>query len=299
MTSYHANTIKELKSALAALRKKGVDVDQYIFDGPSPPPQKIRAPSFADSKFQQEQAFGDWAENTLAAAINANSPHYRAIHYGFSSKTIAGEPGFKEEYEAGIRDTCEWGKRADLLLVPTDLAIEDDVSHMATGDLQTVVGASVGAIEVRSSRMELAKHATYVKGELAKGKKVSTPELSFTVKVEDLAKVIRWIQVHDRPQVYAQVLLDTVHVIGVAEIISYLSTAEKIEMMNPKRSGKETIKVPLSKGHEAGKIVEYPELHAIDRIAKNGRHDWFIRPEGGKIEVDPCVFLEAMTGSRL
>lgn len=293
--TYLASLANPLESAVLSLRKHGIEDDKLRFGGETPIP-KIRAPSFADSKFQAEQALGDWAENCLAAALNAALPEHRAVAYGFSSKIIAGEEGFKEHYAKGIEDTCKYGKRADLLIVSRDSPLPNDVSHLETVDLADHVAASLGAIEVRSSRMESKVHANYVKTQLAAGKKVTTPELNFTVKVEDLAKVYRWIEVHDKPQLYAQVFLDAVYSIGIREILEYISKEKKLKIDNPKRSGKYTIMVPISVGHHVGEVSEYPKFEVIDRPTKNGRHDIYARPIGGKVTVDAkkvCDLLSA------
>lgn len=284
--TYLASLAAPLEAAITSLKKHGVEEDKLRFGGETPVPAKIYIPSFADSKFQAEQALGDWAENSLAAALNEALPSHRAVAYGFSSKIIAGEDGFKEHYVKGITDTCLFGKRADLLIVDRDCSLPDDISNLETVDLSGDVAASMGAIEVRSSRMESKVHAEYVVSQLAAGKKVSTPELNFTVKVEDLIKVYRWIEVHDKPQLYAQVFLDAVYAIGVREILEYIGTASKLKIDNPQRSRKYTIMVPISTGHRVGDVVEYPKFEVVDRLTKNGRHDIYTRPVDGKLTVD-------------
>ncbi|MCA3560694.1 MAG: AccI family restriction endonuclease [Aestuariivirga sp.] len=294
--SYLESLKNPLANAINSLKKKGIEADKLEFGGETPQPAKIRVPSFADSKFQAEQALGDWAEVTLAAALNDAMTEYRAIHYGFSSKIIAGEEGFDEHYRKGIKDTCKYGKRADLLIVRNDCSLANDVSNLDTGELAGEVGKSLGAIEVRSSRMESKVHAKYVAVQLAAGRKVTTPELNFTVKVEDLIKVYRWIEVHDKPQLYTQVFLDAVYAVGIREILQYIASAKKLTIENPARSRKYTIFVPISVGHGVGEVSEYPKLEVVDRLTKNGRHDIYARPLGGKIQVDGkriCDLLRA------
>lgn len=294
--SYLASLSQPLESAVLNLTKHGVPRDSLSFGGETPIPSKIVAPSFADSKFQAEQALGDWAENSLADALNSALSDYRAIHYGFSSKIIAGDDGFKEHYNNGIVDTCRYGKRADLLIVKRDAPLADDVSAIKTPDLAAAVSASLGAVEVRSSRMESKVHAAYVESQFAAGKKVTTPELNFTVKVEDLIKVYRWIETHDKPQLYAQVFLDAVYAIGIREILAYIANAIKLKIDKPQRSRKYTIMVPISAGHHVGDVVEYPDFEVVDRLTKNGRHDIYARPVGGRIIVDGklvCDLLKA------
>lgn len=283
-----------LQNAVNSLRKHGIEKDKLQFGGATPVPARIIAPSFADSKFQAEQALGDWAEGGLAAALNDALPDHRAIAYGFSSKIIAGEEGFKEHYVKGIEDTCTYGKRADLLIVKRDSPLPDDVSDLETVDLAGAVADSLGAIEVRSSRMESKVHAQYVAAQIAAGKKVTTPELNFTVKVEDLIKVYRWIEVHDRPQLYAQVFLDAVHAVGIREILEYIANANRLKIDNPQRSRKYTIMVPISVGRPVGEVTEYPKFEVVDRLTKNGRHDIYARPVGGRMAVDGKLICDLL-----
>ncbi len=256
--SYLESLQAPLAAAVTALSRHGIEMDKLRFGGETPIPAKITAPSFADSKFQAEQALGDWAEGCLAAALNEALTDHRAVAYGFSSKIIAGEEGFKEHYIKGIQDTCKYGERADLLIVNRNSPLPNDISHIETPALADVVAGSLGAIEVRSSRMESKIHAAYVLSQLKAGNKVSTPELNFTVKVEDLVKAYRWIEVHDKPQLYAQVFLDAVYPIGIREILNYIARAPKLKIDNPQRSRKYTIMVPISTGKLVGEVTEYP-----------------------------------------
>lgn len=292
--TYLASLQEPLETAVKALIQHGIEEDKLQFGGETPIPARIIAPGFADSKFQAEQALGDWAENTLAAALNEALPDHRAVAYGFSSKIIAGDEGFKEHYVKGVTDTCVYGKRADLLIVDRNADLPADISHIETADLAGTVAESLGAIEVRSSRMESKVHAAYVASQLAAGKKVSTPELNFTVKVEDLIKVYRWIEVHDKPQLYAQVFLDAVYSIGIREILEYIASAKKLKIDNPQRSRKYTIMVPISAGHRVGDVVDYPTFEVVDRLTKNGRHDIYARPVGGQAKVDGKLICDLL-----
>jgi hypothetical protein len=103
---------------------------------------------------------GAWV--CLGNALNEALAEYRAVHYGFSSKIVAGEEGFKEHYVRGVLDTCKHGKRADILIIDRKLNVPDDVSELETAELSELVAGSLGSIEVRSSRMESIVHANYV-----------------------------------------------------------------------------------------------------------------------------------------
>lgn len=278
------NALKD--GVIERLEAKGVTENMLRFGGAAEPPAKIRAPAQAQTKFQEEQAFGDWAENTLSRAFSAGSKEYKAVAYGFSAKTVAGEEGFREQFEAGIRDTCQYGKRPDLLIVSASSNVAADISEVSTRDLAATVDSSLGAIEVRSSRTEVRLRKLYVEAQTLAKKRVTTPELNFTVKVEDLVKVFRWVEVHDKPQLYAQVFLDEVHAIGVREIMEYIIAAPKLKVEEYERNKKYTIMIPLSVGVQIGRVSKYPDFEVVDRPTRDGRHDIFARPTGGEIEID-------------
>jgi hypothetical protein len=283
---YSADLKARIGGVVKRLSDSGVTDNMLHFGGATPPPERIRSPAAAATKFQQEQAFGDWAEATLGEAISKASNAFKAVHYGMSSKVVAGEEGFKEQYAAGIYDTCEFGKRPDLLIVPRGIDVPNDISDVATKDLAGVVAQSLGAVEVRSSRTEVGVRKTYVEAQLLAKKKVTTPELNFTVKVEDLVKVFRWVEVFDRPQAYAQVFLDEVHAIGVREILDYIVNAPRLKVEEYERNKKYTIMVPISTGVKIGCVAQYPEFEVVDRTTRDGRHDIYARPTGGRIDVD-------------
>lgn len=284
--AYFQDLQARIEAVIERLSAKGVTENMLHFGGATPLPERIRAPAAANTKFQEEQAFGDWAEATLARGISRASATHKAIHYGTSSKIVAGEEGFKELYAAGIADTCEYGKRPDLLIVPRAMDIPTDVSETPTPDLADVVSKSLGAVEVRSSRTEVGVRRSYVVAQEALKKKVTTPELNFTVKVEDLVKVYRWVEVFDKPQAYAQVFLDEVHAIGVREILDYIINAPRLKVEEYERNKKYTIMIPIPNGIQIGRVVEYPEFEVVDRTTRDGRHDIFARPKRGEIEVE-------------
>lgn len=294
-----AAEIKQLgDGVIAALERSNVVVDDVHFGGAIQAPARIIAPSFADSKFQAEQALGDWAEDRLRAGIEeALMPDLTAYHYGFNSKTIAGEPGFKGEYVAGILDTCEWGKRADLLIGHPSLHNSADLTKISTRDTREIVSKSIGAIEVRSSRTEALIYMEYQKKRAEGGVRVSNFVPNFTVKLEDLMKVYRWIEVFDKPQFYAQVFFDVIYCISVVEIMKLISESKKLRIEEPQRSRKATIFLPITHGVQIGQVTKKPEFEAVDRLTANGRHDIYARPTGGRIAVDGGALKQLLLGS--
>jgi hypothetical protein len=55
---------------------------------PAPEPNLIRVPPQALTKFQMEQALGDWAEGHVKDAINRSSETWKAVAFGDSDKTF-------------------------------------------------------------------------------------------------------------------------------------------------------------------------------------------------------------------
>jgi hypothetical protein len=289
--SYFTDLQQAAEEVVKRLLEAGIPEHQLKFGGARELPARVRPPSFANSKFQAEQALGDWAEGCLAKAISTDVPSLKAVRYGFGSKIVAGDEGFKDHYIQGLRDTFQNGKRADLLVLPAEIECAGDISGIKTADTASIVSASVGAIEVRSSRLEALKYIEYKTKITAAGKKDKNPVPNFTVKIEDLIIVYRWIENFGKPQAYAQVFLDVVYAIGFLDILRYISQASVIKIDKPKRSGKITIMIPISSGTDIGRVSRYPKFEVVDRTTANGRHDIYAKPSNGEIKLDPAAVL--------
>ena len=282
--SYADSFLDLLNDIKPLLLAQNVPAAKLAFGGETPE-AKISVPTSADSKFQAEQALGDWAEDALARAIDAAGLGVRAVHYGLSSKTEAGQPGFADEFKAGIRDTWKHGKRPDLLILPDGTKCDRDISNVLTADTTDIVGCALFGLEVRSSRTEAERYIAYKASRLERGIREANPVPNFTVKTEDLVKVYRWIEVFDKPQIYAQVFFDYVYAIDFRSIIQYIATARKLNIINPKRSGKITIMVPITEGLRIAKVAEAPHFEVVHRVTESGRHDIFAKPVGGRIDL--------------
>ena len=75
-----------------------------------------RMPTLANSEFLTNKEQGDWAEQIALAAINESSNEYRAVKYGRDDSLSAGDPGFREFYEAYQEELNTIGKKPDLLI---------------------------------------------------------------------------------------------------------------------------------------------------------------------------------------
>lgn len=284
LMSYVTRLTALVQSIVPRLREHKV-ADRFLkFDGPIEYTDKIRAPTQSTSKFQAEQALGDWAENTLLCAINHTNGSAYAIHYGDDGKMKAEDDGFSAAYEEGLRRTFLTGKKSDLLLLDRAFKHPPAKHLISEPEWVDIVKRSIGGIEVRSSRLSVEINRAYHLSR-HKGKK-QPKEPNFTVKVEDLVKVFIWSHVNEKPQAYAQVFFDDIYAISFIGIIEYIERAEKLEVVKHERSDKTTIMVPVSNGIRVGGVSQGPEFTVVHNVTNSGRHDIFPMPHGGKMSVD-------------
>ena len=118
-----------------------------------------RMPTLANSEFLTNKEQGDWAEQIAVEAINEYSDDYRAVKYGRDDNLSAGDPGFREFYEAYREELNAVGKKPDLLIYRSvDLPESGDYD---LGDAQFVQRA-VAAIEVRSSSFLANRYSAFM-----------------------------------------------------------------------------------------------------------------------------------------
>ena len=117
-----------------------------------------RPPTMANSEFLTNKEQGDWAEQIVFNAINANSDQYCAVHYGRRDNIAAGDPGFSEFYKDYQNELNNIGKKPDLLIFH-----RADIEHVGnTGLDEDVVQKAVAAIEVRSSSFLAGKYSAFM-----------------------------------------------------------------------------------------------------------------------------------------
>jgi len=282
--------VKRLKAAaeaaIPALKKMSVEARYLSFSGAIETPDRFYPPSQSDSKFQAEQALGDWAEGAVCDAINRHNGAVRAVHYGANSKLFAEDDGFREEYIDGIKQSCIEGKRSDLLLLPASVQADMDSTMLDIAGSTALVAQSIGGLEIRSSRLNADQYRAYQQARLAEGKKPTSLEPSITVKIEDLVKVYLWNFLNKKPQAYVQVFFDEVHGLSFIDILEYIGSGEKLRVEKHKRSAKTTIMVPLSKGRRIGSVTKAAKFEVVHNVTKNGRHDIYAKPSGGNIDID-------------
>jgi len=270
------------------LTGKKVEPRFLNFGGAGPAPEKEpRVPTDARSEFLANRAMGDWAEDCLAEALSRQVPKYKAVHYGHNDSISAGEPGFKEFYLARLEDVREFGKRPDLLLLPEDQTCPDDMPGQPTPELDEIVGEARAAIEVRSSKFEAETYMRVKRERAAEGKVSIRDGLSFTVKVEDLIIVYRWMERTNCEQLYAQVFFDSVYAINFSEIFAIVGSGDGFVIESPAKSQqKATIMIPITRGRRIGQFKAMPDFVVEERITQLGRHDAYVRPVGGDLKID-------------
>lgn len=244
-------------------------------------PKKIWAPSQAMTKFQMEQALGDWAEALVARAINRSKDH-KAIAFGDNDKILSQATGFAEIYRAGKIREFQFGKRSDLLLFPAKAITPEEATSLNGEEAEKLCSSCIAALEVRSSRTSAHRFIEYRKKQRDLGKKPEKMEPSFTVKAEDLGKVYRWIARNKKPLLYLQVFFDSVFALNFIEVFRFINQkGNKLKLENPQRSGKFTIMIPISFGRQVGEVIAPSCFEPVHEQHEDGRHDIYAKPRNG------------------
>lgn len=291
--SYREELDEATKRAKTWLKKKNIP-DQYLnFNSEGAKLDKApRVPVDANSEFLANRAMGDWAENILAMSLR-EATGLHVVHYGEADTIAAGEEGFKEFYLDRLENVRLRGKRPDLLIFK-DKVCEENISAQSVDALIELVNGAIAAIEVRSSKFEAETYIKQRKREIEAGKKGIRECPSFTVKVEDLLIVYRWHQHHDVPQFYAQVFFDSAYMISVIDILNHIGDGDVISIeKNTGNQLKSTIHIPVTSGTKIANLTELPDFKAERKVTRLGRHDAYVVPVGGELEVSTAALKSA------
>jgi hypothetical protein len=289
--SYFSRLKTTLEGVVENLRKKGIDERHLAFGGEGQPPaRKPTVPTDARSEFLANRAMGDWAERMFSAALICALPEWKVVQYGSTDRIAAGHPEFKARYLAGMEETRRFGKRPDLLLFPADAGVDTDVSERSHADTESLVKQSVAAVEVRSSKFEALTYIAVRKRQRDSGKSTGRETPSFTVKVEDLVIVYRWLEQHRVPQSYCQVFFDSVFAINFLDIFTTIKSGSGFTIETPKKSQeKATIMISIASGTQIGRATAIPTFAAEHRVTELGRHDAYVVPQGGGFKLDAAA----------
>jgi len=288
---YFARLKATLAGVVENLRAKGIDERHLAFGGEGQPPaRKPTVPTDARSEFLANRAMGDWAERMLSAALTRVMSDLKVVQYGSTDRIAAGHPEFKARYLAGLKETLQFGKRPDLLLFPAGVFVNADLSERSHAETETTVKQATTAIEVRSSKFEALTYMKVRQQQRAAGKTTARETPSFTVKVEDLVIVYRWLERHGVPQSYCQVFFDSVFAINFLDIFATIGSGSGFTIETPKKSQeKATIMIPITSGTQVGRATAIPTFAAEHRVTELGRHDAYVVPQGGGFELDAAA----------
>lgn len=287
-TAYLTSLKHTLPEVTATLERKGIEARHLEFGGEGKPPaKKITVPTDARSEFLANRAMGDWAEHSLSLALRQVFPDLKIVQYGNTDRIAAGHPEFKARYLAGIEETRRFGKRPDLLILPGNVRAPEDISELSHGDSDAFVNQGLASIEVRSSKFEALTYMRVRQQQREAGNKPARETPSFTVKVEDLIIVYRWLERYGVVQSYCQVFFDSIFAINFLGIFSIIASGTGFTIETPAKSQeKATIMIPITSGTMIGTATEPPHFKAEHRVTVLGRHDAFVAPCDGGFSVD-------------
>lgn len=287
--SYFSRLSETVDDVTAALRAKKISERHLGFGGEGlPPAKKPRVPTDACSEFLANRAMGDWAERTLSRELVHALDEWKVSQYGNMDRIAAGHPEFKTRYLAGLEETRRFGKRPDLLLFPAGFPVDFDLSERSHMETELLLNHAVAAVEVRSSKFDALTYMKIRERQRAEGKKPSKDAPSFTVKVEDLVIVYRWMERSRIPESYCQVFFDSVFAINFLDIFSIVASGRGFSIEKPAKSQeKATIMIPITSGTQIGCAKAPPTFAAEHRVTELGRHDAYVVPQGGGFVIDP------------
>jgi len=296
MSAYFDQLRATLDGVIARLTAKGIEQRHLAFGGEGVvPTRKTIVPTDARSEFLANRAMGDWAEQALSAAIVSAFPEWRVAQYGDTNRIAAGHPDFKASYLAGVEETRRYGKRPDLLLFPASVSIDANLSTIPHAETEPLVRQATAAIEVRSSKFEALTYMAVRQRQRKAGNSSGRETPSFTVKVEDLIIVYRWLERHGVPQSYCQVFFDSVYAINFLDIFATIASGTGFAIETPAKSQeKATIMIPITRGLQVGTATELPSFAAEHRVTALGRHDAYVVPCGGGFMLDASKMRQVL-----
>lgn len=286
--SYFRQLKGTLDGVTATLTAKKIDRERLAFGGEGAmPTKKPTVPTDARSEFLANRAMGDWAERMLSGALLTSFPDWQVAQYGDTNRIAAGDTGFKASYLRGLEETRLLGKRPDLLLFQKGLTVPSNFSEFRQAETEKIAQQAAAAIEVRSSKFEALTYMAERKRQREAGVDTGRETPSFTVKVEDLVIVYRWLERNHVPQAYCQVFFDSVFAINFLDIFTVIASGQDFCIETPAKSQeKATIMIPITCGLQVGKSIGLPMFAAEHRVTALGRHDAYVVPQGGGFVLD-------------
>ena len=164
------------------------------------------------------------------------------------------------------------------------------MSERNHADTESLVKNAAAAVEVRSSKFEALRYIAVRRRQRDSGKSTGREAPSFTVKVEDLVIVYRWLERHRVPQSYCQVFFDSVFAVNFLDIFAIIGRGSGFTIETPRKSQeKATIMIPITSGAQIGRATAIPAFAAEHRVTELGRHDAYVVPQGGGFELNAAA----------
>ena len=171
------------------------------------------------------------------------------------------------------------GKRPDLLLFPAAAKLPADISYVRSLRPRRWPNRRWLLVEVRSSKFEALTYIATRQRQRAAGNRSSRETPSFTVKVEDLVIVYRWLERVRVSQAYCQVFFDSIFAINFLDIFSIIGGGDGFSIETPAKSQeKATIMIPITAGLQVGDGTDLPTFAAEQKVTELGRHDAYVVP---------------------
>lgn len=160
-------------------------------------------------------------------------------------------------------------------------------------DLSKVLSSNVTIPRVSTSLpQDIKKEVGNCRRLMSEIKKTDN-SLSFTVKVEDIIAIARWISNYGVHHFFVQVLFDKIFMISFRRVLQIIQDKSDYEIAKDLRNQfKTTIKIPLSKGKEIGTIKSLPLLKGEYKLLPRGRIMYFIKFSGGTAEMNTDTVLD-------
>ncbi len=244
-----------------------------------------RTPTQAFSEFLTNKEQGDWAEDLMLKILDNVLSGFVGVSYGRKDSLVAGEEQFKAFYEGYQKELDEIGKCPDIIVFDErDYNAQmkaDYSSNKPRKELIVHTQKAKFALEVRSSAFLVKKYIEYMK----KKSKITEGErgfLSFTPKVEDLAVILKWIQIHGVKHFYVQVFFDSIYVISFKRILEILSDPRNLKIKyfiehNAKNQFKSTVHINLDEGTCITSDVSIPDHKGEVKELPRGRLLFYMR----------------------
>lgn len=275
------------------IRQLALKIPQEIVADFNQQRKKSQAPTQAFSEFLTHREQGDWAERLVLGAINRINKKFVAVQYGRSERLVAGEPGFKEFYDAYQNELDRIGKRPDILVFKAADYMPEwnfSIGDLSEAEHKAIVPKALAGLEIRSSSFLSDKYEFYQQQKTS-GPKARTETkrefLSFTPKVEDMLVVYRWIQTYNVPHFYFQVFFDKVYGISFERILELLGGPANRNIKyflerDTKNQQKTTIKINVKDGMEIAYRIQMPQHRSVMKELDRGRLLFHVTFEGGE-----------------